>query len=335
MRNKQKGFGFYLFIGALFVGMLFINIKFFKSSSGTNIGITDAMAYKISSEKSGFIKRVLVVPGQEIKAGDLLLEMENNVLDMEITKLQSRIAAMKKERVEKAALVKSKVDYLQAEGGIKVEELQAEIQQIHSELELNTKLTDQFSPLQGAAAGNTQELSPEKLKMESLQAKSNLYHQATNIKIKELVKDNAAALLVLVNEIELKERELKLMQSERKQLNKYATHSGVVESVFVKPGEQIQSFAPIISINPIHPSSIVGYLAGKRAHEMPIGAKVAVTSYERRDITSTGEVIGFGAVVELPELLQKSTAVKAFGRQVFIKIPENNRFATGEKVLIK
>ncbi|GEO06878.1 hypothetical protein AAE02nite_45420 [Adhaeribacter aerolatus] len=333
MKN-QKISGFYLFIALLFVGMLFVNFKFFKGSSGTNIGITDANVYKISSEKSGLIKNIRVVPGQEIKAGDLLVEMENNLLEMDLAKLQTKIAALKKEKVEKATLVQSKIDYLQAEGGIQVGEFESEIEQIKSELELNHKLTQQFT---AANTGNITpaEVSPHDLKIKSLEEKKELYHQSVNIKSKELVKDNASELLVLENEINLLKRELDLLQDEKRKLNKYAVSSGVVESVFVKSGEQIEAYAPIISINPVHPSSVVGYMVGAKAREIPIGAKLIVSSYDKKHITTTGEVIGFGAVTELPELLQKATAVKAFGQEVFIKIPENNQFANGEKVLIR
>jgi HlyD family secretion protein len=75
-------------------------------------------------------------------------------------------------------------------------------------------------------------------------------------------------------------------------------------------------------------------MMGKK--EQPaVGSAVNVTSYENKSIAVNGKVIGFGAVVELPEILQKSTAVKAFGREVFIDIPVQNHFATGEKVLIR
>ncbi|ALI97884.1 HlyD family secretion protein [Rufibacter tibetensis] len=332
--NKQGISGFYLFIIALFLGMLFINFKFFKGSSGTSIGITDAKVYNINSEKPGLIKSILVVPGQEIKTGDLLVQMENDLLEMDIIKLQTRIAAMKKEKVEKAALVQSKIDYLQAEEGIEQEELQSEIQQINSELILNRKLTEQFSTPK-TQYEEPDESNPHQLKLKSLQEKSNLHHRAISIKMNELLKDNAAELLVLDNEISLKEQELELMLIEKKKLNKYATFNGVVESVFVKPGEQIEAYSSIISINPIHPSSIVGYMVGAKGRETPIGGEVNITSYEHKNIKATGEIIGFGAVVELPELLQKATAIKSFGRQVFIKIPEENQFTIGEKVLIK
>lgn len=68
---------------------------------------------------------------------------------------------------------------------------------------------------------------------------------------------------------------------------------------------------------------------------MSVGSKIRVRSYNNKDASVEGEVIGFGSITELPVILQKSTAVRAFGTEVFIKIPEDNSFFTGEKVLLK
>jgi HlyD family secretion protein len=79
----------------------------------------------------------------------------------------------------------------------------------------------------------------------------------------------------------------------------------------------------------------VVYLIGKKADVYPIGAPVTVSSYNQGSNTVTGKVIGYGSVVELPDILQKSTAVKAFGQEVFIEVPPDNNLANGEKVLIR
>jgi len=60
-----------------------------------------------------------------------------------------------------------------------------------------------------------------------------------------------------------------------------------------------------------------------------------VASYDQQRNLVAGRVIGYGSVSELPEILQKSTAIKAFGQQVFIEIPGENAFFNGEKVLIR
>jgi HlyD family secretion protein len=80
---------------------------------------------------------------------------------------------------------------------------------------------------------------------------------------------------------------------------------------------------------------VVAYLVGKNAAEYPIGVSVSVSSYDQRRNTVSGKVIGYGSVSELPEILQKSTATKAFGQQVFIEVPVDNFLSNGEKVLIR
>jgi hypothetical protein len=102
----------------------------------------------------------------------------------------------------------------------------------------------------------------------------------------------------------------------------------------VKVGEQINAYTPLISVNPVRPTTVIAYLVGKRVDLFPIGAEVLVSSYDHRSIAVKGKVIGFGSVNELPEILQKSTAVKAFGREVFIEISPENNLANGEKVLV-
>ena len=62
---------------------------------------------------------------------------------------------------------------------------------------------------------------------------------------------------------------------------------------------------------------------------------MSVTSYDQLRNSVQGKVIGYGSVSELPDILQKSTASKAFGQQVFIEIPFENTFFNGEKVLIR
>jgi hypothetical protein len=107
-----------------------------------------------------------------------------------------------------------------------------------------------------------------------------------------------------------------------------------VESVFVKQGEQVSAFTALLSLNSVHPTTVVGYLVGKK-ESLPVGSEVKVRSYEKSGNETPGKIIGYGSVVELPEILQKSTAVKAFGREVFIEITPDNQFAAGEKVFIR
>jgi multidrug resistance efflux pump len=140
--------------------------------------------------------------------------------------------------------------------------------------------------------------------------------------------------LILINQIKLLERELDLLVLERKALTKFATTDGVVENIFVKEAEQVDAYTPLLSVSPNHPTTVVGYLVGKKDH-LSVGLDVSIRSYDDPGLHIPGKVIGYGSMVPLPDILQKSTAVKAFGREVFIEMKADNPFASGEKVLIR
>jgi multidrug resistance efflux pump len=324
--------GFYWLIGLLFVAMLYISSRYFKGSSGSTVGITYAKEYKISSEKSSLVKTIHVVAGQQVKDGQLLIELSSTELEMDIEKLTNKLSVLKSEQHDKSKLVQSEIDYERAETNIRLEEIDADLAQLKSEMKMNQQLTKEFT-----AADTTRDNSqtPQHVKIRSLQEQRKKHERALDIKIKDLLHESATDQSLLINQIKLQERELELLKDEQKALSKYASSEGVVENVYVKNGEHTEAFTALLSINPTHPTTVVGYMIGKKAAAVPVGADVSVEAYEQRSTKVSGKVIGYGSVVELPEILQKSTAVKAFGREVFIEIAPDNEFATGEKVLIR
>ncbi len=130
MANDKRTSGinwFYGFIAIVFVAMIWISGKYFRGSDYSSIGITEVKEYKINSEKSGLVKSVHVVPGQQVKTGELLLDLTSAELEMNIEKASNRIALLKVEQQSKAKLIQAQVDYLHADMGIPLEEIETEI----------------------------------------------------------------------------------------------------------------------------------------------------------------------------------------------------------------
>jgi HlyD family secretion protein len=322
---------FYVLIGLLFIGLLFISFRFFRGSRNSTVGVTYAKEYKITSEKSALVKSIRVVPGQQIKAGELLIELQSRDLEIELEKMTNHIAVLKSEQVEKSKLVQYQIELIRAQNSIEIEEIDSEIDQLKSQMSLNQDLTKEFTNIDIAI---DEKRSPQLLKVNSLLEQKKRHDVARDIRIKDILLENDTEQSLLKNQISLLERELALLVSERESLTKVASSDGVVESVLIKSGEQVSAFSPMLTVNPKHPTTVIGYLMGKNETNLPIGKEVEVVSYEFRNGKVAGTVIGYGSVVQLPEILQKSTAVTAFGREVFIEIPIENLFATGEKVLI-
>lgn len=315
--------------------MFYLNSEYFQGVGRSVVGVTYAKSYKINSEKPAVVAKIYVVPGEEVEAGDLLVELVSNPLEMGIEKLDNRITALEAERMEKAKLIDSEVAYLRAQRGIKIEEINAEIVQISSELNLNRELAEKFVSDTLSSENSNVYQDPTKLQIASLDQKKILHTEAVNIQIMDIRAKFETEQMLLQNRINLLDKELLLMKEERKKLRKTAISDGVIDNVYVKEGEEIEPFSPILSVNSVHPTTVVGYLLGKKGPTVPIGHQVTVISYNNRNLQANGSIIGLGSVVELPSILQKSTASNAFGREVFIQIAPVNDFATGEKVLIK
>jgi len=321
---------FYVLIGVMFLMMLFISSRYFKGSGDASIGVAQSREYKINSDKSALVKSIKVVPGQEVNEGDLLIELTSEALEIEIAKLVNRIAVLKSERAEKAKLADAEISYIKAQNNITLEELELEIRQTTSELKMNEALTKDF-----VSSDKSTTDSPLEIKINSLKEQKKIHLMAQDIKIKDVLQESTTEQKLLENQIVLQESELELMKSEKSKLNKYASAAGVVKNVYVKAGEQVDAFTPLLEVNPKRPTTIIVYLVGKKSDLYPIGASVSVSSYDQRRNAVTGKVIGYGSVSELPEILQKSTATTAFGQEVFIEVPAENFLANGEKVLVR
>jgi len=324
---------FYVFTAVLFVGLLAINNEYFKGSSSF-LGVTYSKVYNINIEKPAVVQNTYVVPGQTVEPGDLLVELESPTLNLQIQRLKQQIAIYKSQKQEQQKLLESELQLLESKKRIIQSEIDNEVKIIERRISLNRALTDSIIQNRNRAL-QQDSLSTLQLEINSIRQKGMLELEAVDIQITDINQDHSFDQSQLQAQIDLAQQELDWKIEEDKQLNKYATFRGVIENVYVKPNEQVQEFTSLISINPVHPSSVVGYLVGKKERDKRLGQRVVVRSLEHAEIETTGSIIGFGSVVLLPNILQGSTTIQTFGLEVFIEIPEDNELPVGEKIIVK
>jgi HlyD family secretion protein len=306
-----------------------VNSFYFKGSSSF-LGVTYAKAYKINAEKSGIIEALYVVPGQEVQKGDKLIEVESPQLNLDIQKLRKEIELFESEKKEKKALLNSKIKLLESEKSILKGEIENDIRLIQNEIDLNNKLAQTISK-----DIPTDSLTALKLQIKSIREKGNLELQGLDIRILDLKQEDEFDQSQIQSKIELANEELEWKLREETRLNKFATFSGVIENVYVKEGEEVEAFTSLVSINPKHPTSVVGYLVGKKERDRELGEIVTVKSLEQPNLQIQGKIIGFGAVVKLPQIMEKDNSLTTFGLEIFIEIPEDNPLVVGEQIIVK
>lgn len=322
---------FYLIIGITFVTLLTVNTRYFKGSNAF-LGVTYAKKYQINSEKPATVIETYIVPGQTVNIGDLLVELESPELELEIKKLEKEILNLQSEKVEKQKLLESKIDLLKSEINLIRNEVKNEIERIDARIQLNESLTEGISNNRSTTSDSLSELQLQK---KSIQEKGTLEIESINIRMNDVLQDHEFDQSQVQATIELRQQELNWRLQEQEKLNKYAVFDGVIDNVNVKPGEQVEAYSSLLSINPVQPTTVIGYLVGSKDRSRSLGDVVTIQSMEQSNLSTEGTIIGFGSVTMLPQILQKSTAVNAFGLEVFIEVDSENPLPVGEKVMIK
>lgn len=80
----------------------------------------------------------------------------------------------------------------------------------------------------------------------------------------------------------------------------------------------------------------MGYIHENSAQTIATGDEVEVVRESTRENSITGSVVGVGSrIVEYPIRLRKNPDIPLWGREVQIKIPEENNLLLGEKLIIR
>ena len=319
---------FYILVFVVLGGLLFATKRFYQGSNRSWVGIAVADDYTLSTERQTQVVSINVVPGQTIKAGDTLMRLTSELLLQDMEKNTNRISTLQREIQEKQNLLGRELELVKSATAIEIIERQKEITMAEAELKLNRQL------LNSTNTSATIVASPLEEKIKVLKAEIELLNKALPIKISELQARHQSEQVLVQNQIQLLQSEYALLQKDKNTLIKIAASNGVVENVYVQRGERVDAFVPLLSVLPKNPGSVTGYLETEQA--LPaIGTRVKILSSTNKNKMCEAKVIGYGAVTPLPDILQKATAVKAFGKEVFIELPPQNDFSTGEKLLIR
>lgn len=238
--------------------ILILALGFFLNSQPVSLlGVAESREYQVNFDNPVEIKRVHVLPGQVVKKGDLLIELNQTDLESQLRILRSRF------------------DRLSAE----------------------LKLRKQISYV--AKDVVSLPISADPLQVELLDTR----------------------------------REIEMIETRLRNLFVFAEIDGAVGAVNFKDGEKAPAFAPLVTLVPLNPSYVNGYVNENLKASVEIGQIMEVSSVGGKSVQ--GRVISVGArIVQIPERLLRIQTLPAWGREVVIKIPEQNGFLLGEKVSV-
>ncbi|WII73168.1 HlyD family efflux transporter periplasmic adaptor subunit [Bdellovibrio sp. 22V] len=129
-------------------------------------------------------------------------------------------------------------------------------------------------------------------------------------------------------------REIDLIENRLRNLYVFAEVDGAVGAVNFKSGEKAPAFAPLLTLLPINPSYVNGYVNENLRSTIKVGQIVEVSSSGGK--TVQGRVVSVGSrIVQIPDRLLRIQTLPAWGREVTVKIPTENEFLLGERVSVQ
>ena len=304
---------------------------------------SDAIIAQVESQKTAIsfgkpilVKAIHVSAGQHVKKGQLLIEVDRPDLIMERTKLLNEKQLIISEKDKLISDLTSRSNLLAIEMSGKIQRLNADINQLETEIRLNQALYADVIALTEANSGlksNLQE-DPDQILLESYKNEIVLlkrYHNSEKLRLKQLSDQDLQALSL---QLSLIDEELMALELEQSTLKQFAPFDGAIGNVNIQLMELVPSFKTIITVYEEQPSTIKAFVNLSTSVELEVGQVVTVESANRPYLTE-GEVLEIGArIVAYQDPSKPVSPIQLFGKEVFIKLPENNEFLYGEQVYV-
>ena len=311
---------------------------FFQSEPTQFYGIADTKETIINSDAPVEIKKIAVVQGQSVDVGDTLAILDRPELTIKINEISHMLSEYKARVLRATDLSITERKKLKAEQDERINEITAQINELEVKYEMNKKLVAELRSVKTTGLEpDDSSTHPILAQIKSLRQLLELARNPSNIEIERITKQlmSGGKDDPLEVQVQRLSDELKLLQAEKQKLVMVSQIHGMIGSVKFKEGEKVSPFDTIITLHAAAPSYIKGYIHENVYSQVAVGDTVTAKSASDEKQGIKGTVVGVGSrIVDYPERLRRRQDIPIWGREVIIKIPENNNLLLGEKVLI-
>lgn len=329
----RKGLLVFFWVAVVIILLLFSLV--FEDSETAIVAQVEPMKNAISYHKAVRIEEVFVIPGQTVKPGDALVRVVRPDLVLDAQKKQNDIDRLRIDQSLAESKYAAKQQQLRIEKDSKLRKLNGDIDQLNVVVTNNQQLSSQFGALTGYSDTLQQYGSSYyEIELEVLKKEMEFALKTYELDIgaeKRIHNEELKSFEILENQML---QELDLLLQEMDQQIKTAEIHGTIGSVNAQPGELLSPYTTILSIYESNPTVIKAVMNEGYKYEIEVGKIVSVES-TNRSYNIEGKVVEIGArIIEYPNRLKANQNMQMWGQEIFIKIPEDNKFLNGERVVV-
>jgi len=302
-------------------------------------GIADDQEQTISYEFPVEIIKIYVMEGEDVKEGDLLMEVRSTKLHSSLAIVGDELQELKSRNKEEVETLRSELISQQAHKNALKADMDNQINILQSRFELNSSFVKQIANAENKSEDKkaVAEISPLLAEINSLKIQRKHLLESVQAKInniKSLLNVSERPIHSRISGLEEKKSELLRQVSDFKIKAKF---EGKVGSLLFKEGETVSPYMPILSVHSTNPSYVKAYISENVVNKVKLGQQIWVQSSTNQEESNIiiGQVESLGSrIVEYPERLKKSPLVAAWGREVVVKLNNDHLLLLGEKVVV-
>ena len=332
----MKRFNLFYIVWIATATMLVVISFHYRKQSDAIVAEVEPQKTAISFQKAVKVKAIHVIPGQDVKEGELLLEVERPDLLYEIEKTKNQLNSVKKERDMYMSNVNYQMELVRLDRFNDLQEIDAEILELETEYKQNVQIIRKLESLESRSDTlGSDFISLISLRLGALRDERKQVETLHDQQLQQLADKKKSEMDLYELKIEQLDSEIKLLEGEENYLKNYSPVNGTLGDIFAQIGELIEPYTTIMTIYNQNPTIIKAYLNESNLLNLQQDDKVIVES-SNRAYSIEGKVIEIGSrIVTYPMRLLPFQDRKIWGQELFIEIPENNSFLNGEKVYVK
>jgi HlyD family secretion protein len=316
--------------------VLFIASLIYKKQSDAIVAEVEPQKLAISFQKAVKIKSIHVLPGEDVKEGDLLVEVIRPDLMYDIDKATNDLNTYLQQKDMFITNMNYQVQMTRIEKISEIEKIDEDLFQLRTRYEQNQGIKNALEGIE-IYEDTLQDGSRDMLilQINYLEKKKEQTIDLYDQKLMQLEEKKTNESEILDLKIEQQKKELILLENEANFLKNFSPVDGTIGDVLAQVGELIPPYNTIMSLYEINPTIIKAFMNEKNRYNISVGDEVLVES-SNRDYSISGMVTEVGSrIITYPNRLLEVQDRKIWGQEIFIKIPENNNFLNGEKVYVR
>jgi len=129
--------------------------------------------------------------------------------------------------------------------------------------------------------------------------------------------------------------EVARLEEQQKELVLIADTEGMIGQLDIQTGDPVPAYQSLIKIYSVHPNLVTAYISEGYLGKVTFKDSVLIQSISETGYQLKGSILNLGSrIAAVPDRLKKIPELRAWGREVQIEIPADNRLIQGEKVKV-